>query len=223
MAAPATAKKHDFLQRLGLGEVTSGVQGAEWLKEPTGGELVSLDPTSGEPIGRVLQASEKEYEAVLAQAHEEFLRWRLCPAPRRGLAVRALADALRAQKDDLGRLVSLEMGKIAAEHCDEIILTDEDPYDEKPEEIISQISSGFSSISNSKFLLPTSYFNVLDRREAIRKAISTAKEGDTVILTGKGSEDFIHIAKGKKIPWSERKVVEETVKEMKLSHDTMNQ
>jgi aldehyde dehydrogenase (NAD+) len=116
----ATAKKHDFLKRLGIEEVNSGVQGAEWIKQPTGGELVSYDPTSGEPIARVLQASEKEYETVVAQAHEEFLRWRLQPAPKRGLAVRALGDALRAVKDDLGKLVTLEMGKIVAEGKGEV-------------------------------------------------------------------------------------------------------
>ncbi len=93
-----------------------------------------------------------------------------------------------------------EMGKIAEEYCDEIILTNEDPYDENPHDIINQIESGFSKfqISNFKFQI------VLDRKEAIKKAISLAKPGDVVVITGKGSEKWIHLANGKKIPWSDK-------------------
>ncbi|MDP1719139.1 MAG: UDP-N-acetylmuramoyl-L-alanyl-D-glutamate--2,6-diaminopimelate ligase [bacterium] len=100
------------------------------------------------------------------------------------------------------------MGKIASEYCDEVILTDEDPYDERPETIINEIARGFSEpgARNKEFL------KIVDRREAIAKAISLAKKGDAVIITGKGSEDWIHIARGKKIPWSEKKVVEEIIK-----------
>jgi aldehyde dehydrogenase (NAD+) len=112
--------KHDFLERLGLTGVVSGVHGKDWIAEPSGGEVVSYDPTTGEPIGRVLQASEKDYDRVLAEAQETFLAWRNVPAPVRGQAVRNLADALRAKKDDLGKLVSLEMGKIASEGRGEI-------------------------------------------------------------------------------------------------------
>ncbi|MBI4160444.1 MAG: UDP-N-acetylmuramoyl-L-alanyl-D-glutamate--2,6-diaminopimelate ligase [Candidatus Yanofskybacteria bacterium] len=94
-----------------------------------------------------------------------------------------------------------EFGKIAARYCDEIILTDEDPYDEDPETIMVQIASGFPS--NQKFL------RVIDRREAIKKALSTAGQGDLVVITGKGSEISMAVAGGKKIPWSDKKIVEE--------------
>src|SRR3989338_3420303 len=60
-----------------------------------------------------------------------------------------------------------EFGRIAGEYCDEIILTDEDPYEENPEEIINQISSGFSKIPNSKFQIPNSFHKIFDRKEAI--------------------------------------------------------
>lgn len=93
-----------------------------------------------------------------------------------------------------------EMGKIAAEYCREIILTDEDPYDENPNQILADIRSGIKNAS---------VHEVFNRKEAIKKSISLAKKGDTVIITGKGSEDWIHIARGKKIPWNERQVVEE--------------
>ncbi len=92
-----------------------------------------------------------------------------------------------------------EMGKVAAEHCDEIILTDEDPYDEKPEEIVNQIAKGFFPNTN--------YSQILDRKEAIREAIKRARPDDAVVITGKGSETSIHLAHGKTIPWSDREVV----------------
>ncbi len=99
-----------------------------------------------------------------------------------------------------------EMGKIAAEYCNEIILTNEDPYDENPSQILSEIKSGVTS--DKRYATR----ELTDRREAIKKAVSVARNGDVVVLTGKGSEDWIHIEKGEKIPWNERLVVEETLK-----------
>ena len=106
---------HDILKKLGLPEVSSGVHGRTWIEKPTGGELVSHDPSTGNAIGRVLQAGEQDQERVVSEAHETFLAWREVPAPVRGLAVRKFADAVRERKDELGALVSLEMGKILAE------------------------------------------------------------------------------------------------------------
>ena len=99
-----------------------------------------------------------------------------------------------------------EFGRIAGEYCDEIILTDEDPYDEIPEKIIEEIFSGISS--SSKFKVK----KILDRREAIKTALIKAKQGDTVIITGKGSETSMAVADGKKIPWSDWEIVRELLK-----------
>ena len=98
-----------------------------------------------------------------------------------------------------------EMGRIAAQYCNKIILTNEDPYDENPVSIIKDIKAGFSKsqITNNKLQI------ILDRRQAIRKALSLAKEGDVVIITGKGCEPWICVEKGKKIPWDDRRVVRE--------------
>ena len=98
-----------------------------------------------------------------------------------------------------------EMGKIAAHYCDEIILTNEDPYDEDPEEILSQIEAGIAQVPYPR----PKMMKVLDRREAIRKAVEALQPGDVLIGTGKGSEDCIHLARGKKIPWNEKEVFEE--------------
>jgi len=89
-----------------------------------------------------------------------------------------------------------KMGEVASLYCDTIILTNEDPYDEDPNEIISQIKS---SISKDKEVL-----EILDRTLAIKKSLTLAQDGDIVISTGKGSEDWIHLKKGKKIPWNEK-------------------
>ena len=81
----------------------------------TGPELVSYSPIDGRPIAKVVQARSGDYEAVVKKAQEAFVKWRMTPAPARGAVIRRIADALRAKKTALGRLVSLEMGKIQAE------------------------------------------------------------------------------------------------------------
>ncbi len=96
-----------------------------------------------------------------------------------------------------------EFGRIAAQYCNEIILTNEDPYDENPLEIIEQIESGFSKNPNDKIQIA----KILDRKEAIKQALTLAKEGDTVVITGKGSETSMAVSGGQKIPWSDKEVV----------------
>ena len=102
-----------------------------------------------------------------------------------------------------------EFGAAAAKYCDEIILTDEDPYDEEPTKIISEIKSGIPGIEHRA----SSIEIVPDRREAIKKAVSLMREGDIVVGTGKGSEDWIHVAHGKRIPWNEKKEFEQALEE----------
>ncbi|TSC74308.1 MAG: hypothetical protein G01um101444_334 [Parcubacteria group bacterium Gr01-1014_44] len=96
-----------------------------------------------------------------------------------------------------------EFGRIAAQYCDEIILTNEDPYDEDPRQILLEIRSG---ISNSQFPI-SNVKEIIDRQEAIGHALQSAKEKDTVVITGKGSETTLAVAGGQKIPWSDRQIV----------------
>ncbi|TSA44719.1 UDP-N-acetylmuramyl-tripeptide synthetase [bacterium] len=100
------------------------------------------------------------------------------------------------------------MGKIAARYCDAVILTNEDPYNENPDEILEQIKYGIDEAENPK-TKSENIFKILDRREAIKKAVALAEKGDAVVLTGKGSEMSIHIAHGKTIPWNEKETVKE--------------
>jgi aldehyde dehydrogenase (NAD+) len=111
--------EHDFLRELGIRTENSGVYDGAW-REARGASLESKNPATGETIARVRQASAEDYERVAAAAHQAFLRWRETPAPRRGELVRRAGDALRAKKDALGRLISLEMGKILQEGWGEV-------------------------------------------------------------------------------------------------------
>jgi aldehyde dehydrogenase (NAD+) len=101
------------LKRLGLQELNPGVFDGSWRG---GGSVVeSLSPIDGRVIARVQEASDKDYERAVTGAEAAFLEWRVTPAPLRGELVRRLGNALRAQKGNLARLVTLEMGKIIAE------------------------------------------------------------------------------------------------------------
>lgn len=100
------------------------------------------------------------------------------------------------------------LGQIAAKYCDEIILSNEDPYDEDPQTIIDMVKSG---ITDSGFKGPL--YEIMDRREAIRKVLEITGKADVAVLTGKGSMPWTFLANGKKIPWDEKAIVtEETAK-----------
>jgi UDP-N-acetylmuramyl-tripeptide synthetase len=103
-----------------------------------------------------------------------------------------------------------EFGRIAARYCDAMILTNEDPYDEDPRRILFEMKSG---IPNSEIPI-SGFYEILDRKEAIRKALVLAKKEDVVVITGKGSEPWMCVAKGRKIPWSDREVVKEELRKL---------
>ncbi|MCL5012204.1 MAG: Mur ligase family protein [Patescibacteria group bacterium] len=96
------------------------------------------------------------------------------------------------------------MGKLAGNYCDEIVLTNEDPFNEDPDRIIDMVFEGVRQ--GSKYAHARTH-RVLDRKEAITKAVSLAQPGDVVVCTGKGSESYIRVKRGKKIEWSEREAV----------------
>jgi len=97
-----------------------------------------------------------------------------------------------------------EMGRIADEYCDEVILTDEDPYDESPRAIVDAMAAGMSRAPAV----------IMDRREAIHEALSRAKSGDAVLITGKGTDPYIMGANGKKTSWSDAAVVTEELERL---------
>ncbi|MDP6540203.1 MAG: aldehyde dehydrogenase family protein [Planctomycetota bacterium] len=109
----------DFLEELGIEAINRGAYCGEWLE--TGGALSeSRNPATGELIAQVRQATAEDYERCIAAAVEAFGRWRTVPAPRRGEIVRRVGEAIRERKDALGRLITLEMGKIVQEGWGEV-------------------------------------------------------------------------------------------------------
>ena len=119
MTSTANASTNDVLRELGIDPVHSGAYAGRWLKT-SGPELESKNPATGEVLGRVKQATAKEYETCVAAAEDAFLRWRTVPAPRRGEIVRRIGNELRAKKEPLGKLVTMEVGKILQEGLGEV-------------------------------------------------------------------------------------------------------
>ncbi|MDX1503216.1 MAG: aldehyde dehydrogenase family protein [Thermoanaerobaculia bacterium] len=109
----------ETLSALGIEPTNPGVFAGVW-REGSGPRLESIDPTTGELIAAVTTAGADDYEEVAAISVEAFREWRTWPAPRRGEVVRQLAVELRRLKEPLGRLVTLEMGKIASEGLGEV-------------------------------------------------------------------------------------------------------
>jgi UDP-N-acetylmuramoyl-L-alanyl-D-glutamate--2,6-diaminopimelate ligase len=94
------------------------------------------------------------------------------------------------------------LGQIAKKYCKKIIITNEDPYEEDPMEIINQVAKTAGDNAD----------RILDRKEAIKTAIKSASPLDVVIITGKGSESWMCVKNGKKIPWDDRKIARESLK-----------
>ena len=111
----------DILDRLGLAATNAGTwYGAESSTDESAGLIESINPATGEVIAGVYSTSQAEYDRMIDMARESFSTWRTIPAPVRGNAVRLIGDALRDNKDALGSLVTLEMGKIKAEGDGEV-------------------------------------------------------------------------------------------------------
>ncbi len=117
------------------------------------------------------------------------------------------------------------MGKILADYCNLVVITNDDPYGEDPEKIVGELIAGLTESGKFSQLSPeadppaggspqnNNYWKILDRREAIKKAIQLAKKDDMVIVLGKGSEQW-QVFKDSKIPWDDRKVTREILEEI---------
>ena len=113
-------EKDTIFESLGLKTSLAGASyGDRWFA--SGGDCIEVrSPTTGDLLAKVEQASEADYNAVVGHATKAFEFWRALPTPKRGEMVRQFAVALREKKDALGRLVSLEMGKILSEGLGEV-------------------------------------------------------------------------------------------------------
>ena len=156
--------------------------------------------------GRFERATKDEkYEVIVDYAHTPDALEKLLEATRNITKKRIiLVFGACGDRDALKRPI---MGKIAAKLADEIILTDEESYNENPDKIRRDIYAG---IEESKATNKTT--EIADRREAIRHALNIAKKDDTILITGMGHEQF-RIINGEKLPWNDTNIVREIVSE----------
>jgi len=167
----------------GLENVTSLAGKLELVR--AGQDFIALVDYSFEP-----RAMEKLYQTVSLLPHNKIIH---------------LLGSAGGGRDKSRRPI---LGEMAGQKADIVIVSNEDPYDEDPQLIIDQVAIG---VEKAGKILNQDLFKILDRREAIKKAISLANTGDLVLFTGKGAEQHICISSGKKIPWDEREVVKEEI------------
>lgn len=110
----------DFIRLLHIEKTNPGTStGSEWIKS-YGAEIESFTPVNGASIAAVISTDKEAYEAVVHKAAAAFKIWRNWPAPKRGDVVRQIGDAIRLNKENLGKLVSYEMGKSLQEGLGEV-------------------------------------------------------------------------------------------------------
>jgi UDP-N-acetylmuramoyl-L-alanyl-D-glutamate--2,6-diaminopimelate ligase len=173
-------------QGIGLGVCKKALEKAQ----PTPGrmEIVSKEPTVIVDYAHTPEQLENVYKTFLGKSSGDI------GSPPKLICV---LGSCGGGRDKWKRPV---LGQIAEKYCDQIFITNEDPYDESPMEIINQVADEIKNKQCEK---------VLDRKEAIKKAVSMAKQNDFVIITGKGAEPWMCLENGKKIPWDDRQFARE--------------
>lgn len=176
--------------------------------------VTALNAFEGVP-GRFEEVQSKPFRVIVDYAHTPDSLAAVYTAVRAALPSGArligVFGAAAGGRDSWKRPV---MGKIAAEQCEVVVLTSEDPFDESPDRIAGEIARGFQDASPRR-LREDQAFRIMDRRMAIRKALRLAKPGDAVVLSGKGSETSIRVADGERVPWNERQAAEEELVALK--------
>jgi aldehyde dehydrogenase (NAD+) len=119
MTVDTLSEARGVLAALGIESESSGAFAGSWLAA-RGERIESVNPATGEPLAAVTMASEEDYEEIARVTRNAFLEWRTWTAPARGEVVRQLGEELRAHKEELGRLVTLEVGKILSEGLGEV-------------------------------------------------------------------------------------------------------
>jgi UDP-N-acetylmuramoyl-L-alanyl-D-glutamate--2,6-diaminopimelate ligase len=156
--------------------------------------------------GRMEKITEAPFSVIVDYAFTPNALEKVYAAIKRDIRPSKLVCVLGACGGGRDKWKRPVLGEISAKYCDEIIITDEDPYDEDPLEIIDQVAEGAGQKAEK----------IVDRREAIRRALTKAKKGDAVIITGKGSEPSICLKDGIKLPWDDRKVVREELERLNV-------
>jgi UDP-N-acetylmuramoyl-L-alanyl-D-glutamate--2,6-diaminopimelate ligase len=155
--------------------------------------------------------SKKLFTTIVDYAHEKKSMTALLKTAREIAGKNKVIVLLGAEGGGRDKAKRPVMGEIAAKMADFVIVSNVDPYEDDPIEIIEDISSAAQRAGKK---LNKNLFNVEDRREGIAKALSLAKKGDLVLITGKGAEQQIIIG-GKRLPWDDRQVVREELEKIK--------
>jgi UDP-N-acetylmuramoyl-L-alanyl-D-glutamate--2,6-diaminopimelate ligase len=154
------------------------------------------------PAGRLEFIIKKPFLVVVDYAHTpdalEKVYETIFPTAKRLICV------LSATGGGRDRWKRPKLGGVASKFCKKIIITNEDPYDEDPWQIIHEVAGGIKAEK------------ILDRQLAIKRALTLARKGDAVIITGKGAEPWMVVERGKKIPWDDREKVKEALVKLRI-------
>ncbi len=156
--------------------------------------------------GRMETVYEEDYKIIVDYAHTPDSLEEAYNAASLPLRIRGVNSGEKA-----GRLICVlgscgggrdkwkrpKMGEVVSRHCDITIVTNEDPYDEDPMAIMEEVASGIRKGEKDPIMM-------IDREEAIEKAVALAEKGDVIMITGKGCEKYIHLARGRKLFWSDK-------------------
>jgi UDP-N-acetylmuramoyl-L-alanyl-D-glutamate--2,6-diaminopimelate ligase len=172
-------------QSMAMGAIKAGLEKIEGVagrleKINEGQDFAVIIDYAFEP-----KAVKKLYETVKVMPHEKIIHVLGSTGGGRDVARRPI------------------LGALAGENADFVIVTNEDPYDDDPEIIMDQVALGAEKTGKK---INENLFKILDRREAIKRALEIAKKDDIVLITGKGSEQAICLAAGEKLNWDDRAI-----------------
>lgn len=152
----------------------------------------------------------QDFSVIVDYAHMPDALEKVFKSLRRNFERRKLVCVIGSQGGGRDRWKRAEMGRIAARLCDFTVITNEDPYDDDPLQIINDIEKG---VLEEGGIFGQNYDKIPNRREAIRKALIAASVGDVAVITGKGCETSM-VIKGRRVPWDEREIVREETRKI---------
>jgi UDP-N-acetylmuramoyl-L-alanyl-D-glutamate--2,6-diaminopimelate ligase len=151
-----------------------------------------------------IEAGQK-FKVIVDYAHEPLSLTELFLALRKLVTGKVIA-VIGSDGGGRDKTKRAQMGEIAGKFCDYIVISDVNCYDENPEEIAQMLATG-ARLAGKKD--DQDLFIVVDRWRGIKKAIDLATDNDVVVITAKGTEPYIGVANGEKIPWDDRVVARE--------------
>lgn len=156
--------------------------------------------------GRVEVVYDNDFKIIVDYAHspESFESLFLALKP----FVKGKLIAVTGACGERDRNKRPKMGELLAFYSDLVVITNDDPYGEDPEQIAQDLISGL--VKSNKFQETKNFWKILDRREGIKKGIELANNNDVVVILGKGPEQW-QVFKNYKIPWDDRKIAKEIV------------